>query len=186
VARNQNDSCKFRGLKNNAAAVVGNGNATGDGMRQRIDHLEELVKGLINEQQQTEQLEKKAAFTPQSPEADATTESSASPFNGQESAGTGQTVIDGNHSVYLGDNDWYTVLQEVRANHTVEDPLLTETRLMSSRTLGHKSKSRRVRIAQMPPSPILLTDQAFCSTRSSPLSDWRYSHHCQQRLKLIE
>lgn len=155
-------------------------------MRQRIDHLEELVKGLINEQQQTEQLQKKAAFTPQSPEADATTEPSASPFDGQESAGTGQTVIDGNHSVYLGDNDWYTVLQEVRRNRTVEDPSLTETRLMSSKTLGHKSKSRKVMIAQMPPFPILLTDQVCCSTRSSLSNVWRYSHHCQQRRKLIE
>ncbi|ETS82848.1 hypothetical protein PFICI_04724 [Pestalotiopsis fici W106-1] len=82
-------------------------------MRQRIDHLEELVKGLINEQQQTQEQERTAVITPQSPEADSTTEPSAAIRNGQDGTSAGQTVIDGNHSVYMGDNDWYTVLQEI-------------------------------------------------------------------------
>lgn len=84
-------------------------------MRQRIDHLEDLVKGLISEQQQTKTLENGAVITPQSPEADTHTDQSSTSDDGRDTAGAGKTVIDGNHSVYLGDNDWYTVLQEVKA-----------------------------------------------------------------------
>lgn len=85
-------------------------------MRQRIDHLEDLVKGLISEQQQTKNLENGAVITPQSPEADTHTDQSSTSDDGRDTAGAGKTVIDGNHSVYLGDNDWYTVLQEVKAS----------------------------------------------------------------------
>lgn len=83
-------------------------------MRQRIDHLEDLVKGLISEQQQTKNLENGAVITPQSPEVDTHTDQSSTSDDGRDTAGAGKTVIDGNHSVYLGDNDWYTVLQEIK------------------------------------------------------------------------
>lgn len=84
-------------------------------MRQRIDNLEGLVKKLIAERQQPPSLVADAAPTPalegSRPEEDLSLSDVSSKL--QDVAGAGKTVMDGIHSVYVGGDDWYAVLQEV-------------------------------------------------------------------------
>jgi hypothetical protein len=82
-------------------------------MRQRIDHLEELVKKLITEHHETAPPRVNLALTPESPKADAGSDTAAPVSNSRGGTGTGKTVVDGIHSAYLDANDWHTVLQEV-------------------------------------------------------------------------
>jgi hypothetical protein len=89
----------------------------GDAMRQRIDHLEDVVKKLIAERQQVSLLPQSnhgvGLCTPESPKPEAGN-SVATDAPGQDlpMGATGKTVMDGIHSVYLGGNDWSVVLQE--------------------------------------------------------------------------
>lgn len=93
-------------------------------MRHRIDNLEDLVKRLIAERQQVSSPGKNLVYTPESPQPEsALTTSSAVVSDAQVVAGVGETVIDGMHSVYLGGDDWYNVLQEVV--HYLSSPSLT-------------------------------------------------------------
>jgi len=92
VTRNQQGGCHFQGPAShgpplpaaNAACI----------MRQRIDRLEALVKRLV---------------------ADSSSQSSVSSpeIAADRRVGAGKTVMDGNHSVYVGDGDWRVVLEEV-------------------------------------------------------------------------
>jgi hypothetical protein len=81
-------------------------------MKQRIDHLESLVKRLITQRREIpsnsvarsqDGLESGTKFLVTSVPSEASDVAS--------SAGT--TVIDGVHSVYKGADDWYDMLQEV-------------------------------------------------------------------------
>lgn len=75
-------------------------------MRQRIDHLEDLVKTLIKERQPVP--------TPTSITVPNPTHESPSPKPDPNlSGGTGKTIIDGMHSVYVSGSDWHVVLEEV-------------------------------------------------------------------------
>jgi hypothetical protein len=76
-------------------------------MRQRIDHLERLVKKLATERRQDT-----AVVTPESPKCETETQipTVSSVDMGVSSAGT--TAVDGIHSGH-GADDWYDVLQEV-------------------------------------------------------------------------
>lgn len=81
-------------------------------MGQRIDQLEQLVKRLISERQTvpptgicdldylSAETTKSQVMSPEASDADA-------------SPGAGMTIMEGDHSVYHGADDWYVVLQEV-------------------------------------------------------------------------
>lgn len=73
-------------------------------MRRRIDHLEDLVKKLIQERQVVPTPTEIAVATPEShsPQTDP-----------DMSGGAGKTVMDGMHSVYVSGSDWHVVLEEV-------------------------------------------------------------------------
>ena len=83
-------------------------------MRQRIDQLEVLVKKLIAEGSQSSSPGHNVILTPESsttnPEPPPT---EASSVPDESEVGTGRTVVDGIHSMYLTGDDWYTVLEEV-------------------------------------------------------------------------
>lgn len=82
-------------------------------MHRRIEHLEDLVKGLIDQHQGVSSPSKDVVRNPECPKSEArSTVSGVSPgARGLRSAES--TTIDGTHSVYHDENDWYTVLQEV-------------------------------------------------------------------------
>lgn len=77
-------------------------------MQQRINHLEDLVKSLIEQNQKT-------PVTPEIVETGPSTKDSVSDAS-ESTHSLGQTVIDGGQSVYKGAEDWYDVLQEVRTS----------------------------------------------------------------------
>ncbi len=83
-------------------------------MHRRIDHLEDLVKRLIAERQQISPPSKGLVYTPESPKPETGSTPSAVASDDQGVAGASKTVMDGIRSVYLGGDDWYAVLQEVR------------------------------------------------------------------------
>ncbi|KAJ0115490.1 hypothetical protein J7T55_012770 [Diaporthe amygdali] len=76
-------------------------------MRQRLDHLEALVKRLISERQQASSLRKNSADRTEDFKAE------AEPSDAHEVAGDGKTVVDGIRSMYLSGDDWHIVLQEI-------------------------------------------------------------------------
>ncbi|RYP01982.1 hypothetical protein DL765_010799 [Monosporascus sp. GIB2] len=112
TARDEQASCQFRGSKNGAAAVARR-DASGDAMGHRIDHLENLVKRLIAKQQQVPSPSTNIVYPPESPQLETGHATSALAADAQDVSGTGKTVMDGIHSVYLGGNDWHVVLQEI-------------------------------------------------------------------------
>jgi hypothetical protein len=92
---------KFGGPRNGPEAVA-QSDANGDAMRQRIDHLEDLVKRLAAERG-------KVSTDPgEIPKPDLTATSDS-----KDVEGGGKTLVDGIQSVYLSGDDWYSVLQEV-------------------------------------------------------------------------
>ncbi|KAH6839637.1 hypothetical protein B0I37DRAFT_386929 [Chaetomium sp. MPI-CAGE-AT-0009] len=74
-------------------------------MRRRIDHLEDLVKKLIQERQAVPTPTAITVPTPESPSPDP---------DPDLSGGAGKTVIDGIHSVYVSGSDWHVVLEEIK------------------------------------------------------------------------
>ena len=74
-------------------------------MQQRINHLEDLVKNLIAQNQT-------APITPEGFDSGPSTKGSVSDAS-ESTHSPGKTVNDGGHSVYKGAEDWYDVLQEV-------------------------------------------------------------------------
>ncbi|KAB5546898.1 fungal-specific transcription factor domain-containing protein [Coniochaeta sp. 2T2.1] len=124
AARSEEASCKFRGPKNGASApagVPGSSSGERDATRQRIDHLEDLVKRLIAERQASSpRPSSNGSSTEPTPEsvshnADLTQLPPDGSKKGPDPAesGAGETVIDATHSVYHGGDDWYTVLREI-------------------------------------------------------------------------
>ncbi|KAK8115340.1 hypothetical protein PG999_007409 [Apiospora kogelbergensis] len=110
-ARNEQTNCEFRGPKNAVSAV--HRGSHGDGMHQRIDHLEDMVKKLIADREQASQPSVSSASASESPvsgPASALVVASCGPEN---STVCPKTMIDGAHSVYVGGQDWYSVLQEI-------------------------------------------------------------------------
>ena len=87
--------------------------AKGGEMRQRIDHLEGLVKKLIEERQPVSLPVINPVHPAELSKPKAELSTSAVSSGAQNEAGTGKTVMDGVHSIYLGDDDWHAVLQEV-------------------------------------------------------------------------
>lgn len=77
-------------------------------MRHRIDHLEGMVKRLIDQRQSV-------------PSGNASSEQTQGSgiVPGSDSSRVGTTVIDGAHSFYKPTDDWYDVLQEVSSLHTL-------------------------------------------------------------------
>ncbi|KAI0478384.1 hypothetical protein GGR56DRAFT_664627 [Xylariaceae sp. FL0804] len=111
TARSEEAACHFRGHQNDA--LPGPRRDGADLMRQRIDHLEDLVKRLVAESRQNPP-PADSVHTPESSEPEAGSVPSSGPSDAAEIVGgAGQTVMDGVHSVYLGGADWYAVLQEI-------------------------------------------------------------------------
>lgn len=77
-------------------------------MRQRIDHLENLVKKLIAQRQGTSPPRDNDEKTNALPNSEAGPMSDA-----PVAAGAGKTLIDGVRSMYLSGDEWQVVLQEV-------------------------------------------------------------------------
>ncbi|KAK0624577.1 hypothetical protein B0T17DRAFT_590466 [Bombardia bombarda] len=101
IARNDQEACRFQASHNVAASHHGRDMDANIGIatRHRISHLEDLVKSLIEERQKARKVGNTS--TPESLDV------------GQSVTGTGKTIMEGVHSVYLGGDDWNTVLQEI-------------------------------------------------------------------------
>lgn len=77
-------------------------------MRQRIDHLEGLVKELIAQRQKTSPPRGDIAETTETSKTEAGPASDA-----LQTAGSSKMLVDGVRSMYLNGDDWQVVLQEV-------------------------------------------------------------------------
>jgi len=113
TARHQETVCRFHGGK----GVSNVQDTAGEVMRQRIENLEDLVKSLVAERREGSPADKNAFPTPESSNGASEETFSVEGPNapGAFNAGTGKTVVDGIRSMYLGGDDWYTVLEEVNA-----------------------------------------------------------------------
>ncbi|KAL4869867.1 hypothetical protein BDV12DRAFT_195875 [Aspergillus spectabilis] len=105
TVRGEQAACVFKGSTNGALSSV-HGDKIGEPMRQRIDHLEQMVKRLVGQRQE---IAPAAAPTP-SPDG---SQLGSGVVNIPNLAPVGTTVIDSGHSVYKPTEDWYDVLQEV-------------------------------------------------------------------------
>lgn len=110
-ARNEQTNCEFRGPKNAVSAV--HRGSHGDGMHQRIDHLEDMVKKLIADREQASQPSVSSASASESPVSGPASALAVASCGPENSTVCPKTMIDGAHSVYVGGQDWYSVLQEV-------------------------------------------------------------------------
>ncbi|GFN19622.1 Zn(II)2Cys6 transcription factor [Aspergillus tubingensis] len=110
ITRNEQPSCRFRGSNNGAPPIRRDG---GDEMKNRIDHLEGLVKRLIAERQNG--LSENAPHTPESSTPDDNKVLQGAHSHASEVACAGTTMIDGTRSVYRGGDEWYDVLEEINA-----------------------------------------------------------------------
>ncbi|KAL4928177.1 Zn(II)2Cys6 transcription factor [Aspergillus undulatus] len=91
------EACNYKGSANGAPPLAAR-DRHGETMRQRIDHLEDIVKKLINQPLAL-------------PSPDDSQGSVASTTSGSGRLGT--TVVDGTHSVYKPTDDWHDVLREI-------------------------------------------------------------------------
>lgn len=80
-------------------------------MKNRIDHLEDLVKRLIAERKNG--LAENTPHTPESSIPDDNKALQGAQSHASEVACAGTTMIDGTRSVYRGGDEWYDVLEEV-------------------------------------------------------------------------
>jgi hypothetical protein len=80
-------------------------------MQQRINHLEGLVKKLIDTQRKDSPVGGSDAGNPHPRSKHASLDVASDASDVGHSTGT--TVIDSTHSVYRGADDWFDVLQEV-------------------------------------------------------------------------
>lgn len=81
-------------------------------MRQRIDHLEEMVKKLIADREHVPQPAASSVSASESPASDSAS-APTEECSTEDSAVSATTMVDGGHSVYVNGQDWYSVLQEV-------------------------------------------------------------------------
>uniref|UniRef100_A0A093XYQ6 Putative transcriptional regulatory protein n=1 Tax=Talaromyces marneffei PM1 TaxID=1077442 RepID=A0A093XYQ6_TALMA len=106
TVRDERASCKYESPKNGSAMNPQHHASKQRGsMQQRINHLEDLVKNLIAQNQ-------KLPITPEGVETGPSFKDSISDAS-DSTHSPGKTVIDGGHSVYKGAEDWYDVLQEI-------------------------------------------------------------------------
>lgn len=83
-------------------------------MHGRIGHLEDLVKRLIDQHQGVSSSSKDVFHSAGSPNREARSTLPDRPPGARTIDCAESTNIDDTHSVYHNENDWYTVLQEVR------------------------------------------------------------------------
>ncbi|KAJ9640260.1 hypothetical protein H2204_003485 [Knufia peltigerae] len=83
-------------------------------MHGRIDHLEDLVKRLIDQHQGVSSSSKDVFHSAGSPNREARSTLPDRPPGARTIDCAESTNIDDTHSVYHNENDWYTVLQEIR------------------------------------------------------------------------
>ncbi|KAK4241856.1 hypothetical protein C8A03DRAFT_11962 [Achaetomium macrosporum] len=112
TARNEQALCKFRGQKNGASGVRQAGTSA-NGLRHRINRLEDLVKRLIEEREHVVSPGSKIVNTPETPEHSTTSTLSAE-------AGAGKTVIDGVHSIKELKHAWSE--EEESTEHGLQTP----------------------------------------------------------------
>ncbi|PSR79898.1 hypothetical protein BD289DRAFT_374918 [Coniella lustricola] len=150
TARDEQAACKFRGPTVGRADRPSDGNTVAtvpvsrvdaimhhnNFLRQRIEHLEEVLRRLV------------AELTPQtSPKPDPVL---AKPQVSDDTSGagaagaTGKTVMEGIHSVYVGGDDWSLVLQEINEvkkawSHEHDDNSDQTMRLPPSHTVDGSS-----------------------------------------------
>jgi hypothetical protein len=108
-ARNELASCKYQDSKSRTTAHE---DEHGDRMRQRIDHLEDLVKKLIAQNQEVP-VNKVISSSDSSVPGTKSAKNTEAPDAIDVASTAGTTVIDGVHSVYNSADDWFNVLQEV-------------------------------------------------------------------------
>lgn len=114
TTRGEHAKCKFRGAGSGPVPTARGSSA--DAMRQRIDHLEDLVKRLAAERLPVSPPSSHHTVATRTAESsDAETGLTCAPTtpDSQDKSGVGSTVMEGVHSVYLGGDDWHVVLQEV-------------------------------------------------------------------------
>ncbi|KAI1128812.1 hypothetical protein F5Y10DRAFT_277234 [Nemania abortiva] len=135
AARGEHSACKFRGPVNTAAPAA---SLNGDATRQRLDHLEELVKRLIAEHPQSsppQNNDENGIPTPDTRRTSQAGSSSAFDDIADSPPGvTGRTVMDGVHSVYIDGDDW-SVINELRTTWNQEQDELSDHNLRP--TLSH-------------------------------------------------
>ncbi|KAL2845926.1 hypothetical protein BJY01DRAFT_213775 [Aspergillus pseudoustus] len=106
IVRGEQNSCAFRGVAHSGPSLSPNNinHVRTDPMRQRIEHLENIVKGLIAQRDSP-------------PETTVSSFESSEPNPGYggipNCALAGTTVIDGAQSVFKATDDWHDVLNEV-------------------------------------------------------------------------
>lgn len=112
TARDEWAACKYKGSRNGAAPIAHQEQE--DPMKQRIDHLESLVKRLITQHHEVPPPPESVIHSRDSLEVGTKALVTPVPSDASDVACASTTVIDGVHSVYKGADDWYEVLQEVR------------------------------------------------------------------------
>lgn len=134
TVREERASCKYESPKNGPATSQHHGTKQGNTMQQRINHLEDLVKNLIAQNQN-------APITPEAVETGPSFKDSVSDAS-ESTHSPGKTVIDGGHSVYKGAEDWYDVLQEVSDHSSFFLSSCTYSNFPSRSTNSSKSGAR--------------------------------------------
>ncbi|KKK24816.1 hypothetical protein AOCH_000267, partial [Aspergillus ochraceoroseus] len=168
VTRNEAINCRYRGSKV-ATPPVSHPQDQGDPMQQRIDHLEDLVKRLITQQQELPAYDLSQGLDTIPPR----TEAMPTPVVSEIPSGPGltgstphTTIIDGVHSVYKGSDDWHDVLREINElkkvwGQTQDSPIDYDSPPSfsnivdgSSFLFGHVKPMERIEIlATFPPKP---------------------------------
>ena len=102
TARDQEAACKFRGPRDGPQPGTHHGETNpGNVMRQRIDHLEDLVKKLISDRQLVPPSSTGVVWTPESPRPGVVRALSAEPSDVSDGVRFEKMVmIDGSQSVY--------------------------------------------------------------------------------------
>ncbi|KAJ9142435.1 hypothetical protein NKR23_g7269 [Pleurostoma richardsiae] len=106
MTRGEQATCKFRGPKNGVTPIT-LADTNGDAMRQRIDHLEDLVKRLIAERREISSPSEHVVYTPESSNSKAELHQTVVESDAPDAAGAMETMMDGIHSVYLGGDDCF-------------------------------------------------------------------------------
>jgi hypothetical protein len=113
ITRNEQSTCIFRNFGN----ALGNGilpHSPADGMQQRIDRLESLVKKLMVQKKEGQSL--KTCNSIDDGVARLDVFNSGKGLEDAPNTGNGSSdrmVMNGDHSIYKNPNDWSAVLKEV-------------------------------------------------------------------------
>jgi len=102
TARNGQAACRFRKHETAIEPATHKGtNGAGDAMRERIEHLEDMVAALIAAREQGHLSWKHPLATPESPKSEA------------EPSQSGTAQANGDHTLHFAADDWGSVLDEV-------------------------------------------------------------------------